>query len=107
MWSPEIQRLPCRYGLARLNPFLSHVMALKEANSVTASVTPLAMHIPFEAMTVRVSPLKLQIKGSRLTRGAIRLLEFRSNPSLYALSDAHLLHVQLPLLTWEVLHYAR
>ncbi|BDA46251.1 hypothetical protein COCOBI_08-3430 [Coccomyxa sp. Obi] len=66
-----------KYGLARLNPFLSHVMALKEANSVTASVTPLAMHVPFEAMTVRVSPLKLQIKGSRLTRGAIRLLEFR------------------------------
>ncbi len=52
-------------------------MALKEANSVTAAVTPLAMHIPFEAMTIRVSPLKLQIKGSRLTRGAIRLLEFR------------------------------
>ncbi|KAK9906458.1 hypothetical protein WJX75_002116 [Coccomyxa subellipsoidea] len=66
-----------KYGLARLHPFLSHVMALKEANSVTAAVTPLAMHIPFEAMTIRVSPLKLHIKGSRLTRGATRLLEFR------------------------------
>jgi hypothetical protein len=70
-------------------------MALKEANSVTAAVTPLAMHIPFEAMTIRVSPLKLHIKGSRLTRGATRLLEFRSalwftRCFLVALSHLHL-----------------
>jgi hypothetical protein len=66
-----------RYGLARLHPLLAHAMALKEANSVMAAVTPLAMHFPFEAMTVRVSPLKLQIKGNKIFRGAIRLLEFR------------------------------
>lgn len=69
--------VPCRYGLARLHPLLAHAMSLKEANSVTAAVTPLAMHIPFEAMTVRITPLKLQIKGNKIMRGAVRLIEFR------------------------------
>lgn len=84
-----------RYGLARLHPLLSHAMALKESNSVTASVTPLAMHIPFEAMTVRVSPLKLQIKGNKFMRGAIRLLEFRSGPT-FRKAHASTCHSSVP-----------
>ena len=53
-------------------------MRLREANSVTAMVTPLAMHFPVETLTIKVSPLKLQIKGNKLMRGAMRLLEDRS-----------------------------
>lgn len=67
----------CRYGLARLHPLLAHAMRLREANSVTAMVTPLAMHFPVETLTIKVSPLKLQIKGNKLMRGAMRLLEDR------------------------------
>ena len=67
----------CRYGLARLHPLLAHAMRLREANSVTAMVTPLAMHFPVETLTIKVSPLKLQIKGNKLMRGAMRLLENR------------------------------
>ena len=70
-----------RYGLARLHPLLAHAMRLREANSVTAMVTPLAMHFPVETLTIKVSPLKLQIKGNKLMRGAMRLLENRY-PSL-------------------------
>ena len=66
-----------RFGLARLHPLLAHTLALKEANSITAAVTPLALHFPAEVLTVRVLPLKLQIKGNRLMRGAIRMLEGR------------------------------
>jgi hypothetical protein len=66
-----------RYGLARLHPLLAHAMALKEANSITAAVTPLALHFPCDALSVRVLPLKLQIKGNRIFRGATRLLEGR------------------------------
>ena len=74
----------CRYGLARLHPLLSHAMRLREANSVTAMVTPLAMHFPVETLTIKVSPLKLQIKGNKLMRGAMRLLENRYATSLFA-----------------------
>ena len=66
-----------RYGLARLHPLLAHAMRLREANSVTAMVTPLAMHFPVETLTIKVSPLKLQSKGNKLMRGAVRLLEAR------------------------------
>lgn len=72
----------CRYGLARLHPLLAHAMGLREANSVTAMVTPLAMHFPVETLTIKVSPLKLQIKGNKLMRGAMRLLENRRGPPL-------------------------
>ena len=71
-----------RYGLARLHPLLAHAMRLREANSVTAMVTPLALHFPVETLTIKVSPLKLQIKGNKLMRGAMRLLENRC-PSHY------------------------
>ena len=55
-------------------------MALREANSITACATPLALHFPCDALTVRVLPLKLQVKGNRIFRGATRLLEGRCAP---------------------------
>ena len=49
--------LVCRYGLSRLSPLLSGVLAVEEGK-VMVTVTPEGLTLPADAYSIRVEPLR-------------------------------------------------
>lgn len=60
--------LPClRYGLSRLSPLLSGVLAVEEGK-VKVVVTPEGLTLPSDAYGIRVEPLRYLLFASLLSR---------------------------------------
>ena len=51
----------CRYGLQRISPLLSNVVAVHEGGKVQMAFTPQDMTLPAEKTSVQIEPMKLVV----------------------------------------------
>ena len=62
--------------LAKLSPVLGAAVGLEAGDSFSATLTPLQMHLPAEAYSLRLEPLKLVLATRGLLSGVIALLKW-------------------------------
>ena len=59
----------CRYGLQRISPLLSNVVAVQEGGKVQMAFTPQDMTLPAEKTSVQIEPMKLVVgRGDFVSR---------------------------------------
>lgn len=51
----------CRYGLQRISPLLSNVVAVQEGGQVQMAFTPQGMVLPAEKISVQIQPMRLVV----------------------------------------------
>jgi len=54
-------RACCRYGLQRISPLMSNVVAVQEGGKVEMRWTPEGMALPAERSTLQIEPMKLVV----------------------------------------------
>lgn len=59
----------CRYGLQRISPLLSNVVAVQEGGQVQMAFTPQDMVLPAEKTSVQIQPMRLVVgRGDFVSR---------------------------------------
>lgn len=65
----------CSFALGKLSPLLHCAVGLEEGDSITATLSPLQMHLPADSYAVRLEPMKLVVATRGLLHGIIALLK--------------------------------
>ena len=63
-----------RYGLQRISPLLSNVVAVQEGGKVQMAFTPQDMTLPAEKTSVQIEPMKLVVGRGDFVSRIVNLL---------------------------------
>lgn len=75
----------CRYGLQRISPLLSNVVAVQEGGKVQMSFSPEGMALPAEKTSVHIEPMKLVVGQGDFVSKIVNLLGLKDRSGLPAL----------------------
>ena len=64
----------CRYGLQRISPLLSNVVAVQEGGQVQMSWKPDCLRLPAERSTLQIEPMKLVVGRGDFASRIVALL---------------------------------
>ncbi len=74
-------RACCRYGLQRISPLMSNVVAVQEGGKVEMRWTPEGMALPAERSTLQIEPMKLVVGRGDFVSKIVNLLGLKDRYS--------------------------